>query len=106
MRQFKKVFIAGTVASIIPNSKSDVEEERRLFYVGVTRARRELVISYYRNSFGHQEEPSPFLADVLQSPSAIFCPVEEYRKKHTPKMKPLKRPAQFEKNNKTCKNLE
>ena len=84
----KKVFIAGTVASIIPNSKSDVEEERRLFYVGVTRARRELVISYYRNSFGHQEEQSPFLADVLQSPSAIFCPVEEYRKERKPKKKP------------------
>ena len=72
-RQFKKVFIAGVNASIIPDPQGDYEEERRLFYVGITRARKELVISYYRNSFGHAEEPSPFLAPVLQSESVIFC---------------------------------
>ena len=79
-RQFKKVFIAGVNASILPNPKGDYEEERRLFYVGITRARKELVISYYRNSFDHAEEPSPFLAPVLQSSSVIFCPTVDYRK--------------------------
>ena len=87
-RQFKKVFIAGVNASILPNPKGDYEEERRLFYVGITRARKELVISYYRNSFDHAEEPSPFLAPVLQSGSVIFCPTvdskwkRKYRKKN------------------------
>ena len=75
-RQFKKVFIAGVNASLIPDPQGDHEEERRLFYVGVTRAEKELVISYCLNSCGRQEEPSPFLADVFRSPSAIFCPVE------------------------------
>ena len=80
-RQFKKVFIAGVNASILPNPKGDYEEERRLFYVGITRARKELVISYYRNSFDHAEEPSPFLAPVLQAGSVIFCPVEDNKLK-------------------------
>ena len=81
-RQFEKVFIAGVNASIIPSPKCDYEEERRLFYVGITRASKELVISYYRNFFEHTEEPSPFLTPVLQSPSVIFCPTVESKKKH------------------------
>ena len=80
-RQFKKVFIAGVNASILPNPKGDYEEERRLFYVGITRARKELVISYYRNCFDHTEEPSPFLAPVLHSPSVIFCPTVDSKLK-------------------------
>ena len=76
-RQFKKVFIAGVNASIIPDPQGDYEEERRLLYVGITRAERELVISYYRNSFDHAEEPSPFLAPVLRSDSVYFSPVED-----------------------------
>ena len=86
-RQFKKKFIAGVNASILPNPKGDYEEERRLFYVGITRARKELIISYYHNSFDHAEEPSPFLTRLLESPSVIFCPTvdnkwkRKYRKK-------------------------
>ena len=80
-RQFKKVFIAGVNSSIIPDPKGDREEERRLLYVGITRAEKELVISYYRNSFDHAEEPSPFLAPVLQAGSVIFCPVEDNKLK-------------------------
>ena len=81
-RQFKKVFIAGVNASIIPDPRCDLEEERRLLYVGITRAEKELVISYYRNSFGHAEEPSPFLDPVLQSESVIFCPTTDKQVKH------------------------
>ena len=80
-RQFKKVFIAGVNASIIPDPQGDYEEERRLLYVGITRAEKEVVISYYRNSFDHKEEPSPFLAPVLRSGSVIFCPVEDNKLK-------------------------
>ena len=84
-RQFKKVFIAGVNASIIPSRKGNYEEERRLFYVGITRARKELVISYSRASYGHPEKPSPFLIRLLESPSVIFCPAVEYKKKRKKK---------------------
>ena len=80
-REFKRVFIAGVNASIIPNPKGNYEEERRLFYVGITRARKELVISYSRTSYGHPEKPSPFLTRLLESPSVIFCPAVEYKKR-------------------------
>ena len=51
------VFIAGASASNLPWASAPVEEERRLFYVGVTRAKRSLLISY-------AGEPSPFLREA------------------------------------------
>ncbi len=49
--EFPVVFIAGTEEEILPHKKSadsdeGIEEERRLFYVGITRAMDELYISY------------------------------------------------------------
>ncbi|NOZ67830.1 MAG: UvrD-helicase domain-containing protein [Deferribacteres bacterium] len=49
--EFPVVFIAGVEEEIIPHRKSldsvsSVEEERRLFYVGITRAMKELFITY------------------------------------------------------------
>ena len=45
--EFPVVFLAGLSAGTIPlqDSRSPLEEERRLFYVGMTRAREELVLS-------------------------------------------------------------
>ena len=58
------------------------EEERRLMYVGVTRARRRLVLShswYYRDNV-RPKEPSPFwkeaLATVLVTAETVDCPDE------------------------------
>lgn len=51
------VFIAGVSASNLPWASAPIEEERRLFYVGVTRAKRSLLISY-------AGEPSPFLREA------------------------------------------
>jgi DNA helicase-2/ATP-dependent DNA helicase PcrA len=51
------VFIAGASASNLPWASAPIEEERRLFYVGITRAKRSLTISY-------AGEPSPFLREA------------------------------------------
>ncbi|MEY3794919.1 MAG: hypothetical protein RLZZ120_30 [Actinomycetota bacterium] len=55
--EWKKVYLAGVSADILPWSSQPLEEERRLFYVGITRAQQSLVISYYG-------VPSPFLAEA------------------------------------------
>lgn len=51
------VYICGASANTLPWQSANLEEERRLFYVGVTRAKRSLSISY-------AGEPSPFLHEA------------------------------------------
>ena len=55
--EWPKVYVAGVSASVLPWGNQPVEEERRLFYVGITRAQKSLSISYYG-------DPSPFLAEA------------------------------------------
>jgi DNA helicase-2/ATP-dependent DNA helicase PcrA len=55
--EWPKVYVAGVSASILPWGNQPMEEERRLFYVGITRAQKSLSISFYG-------EPSPFLAEA------------------------------------------
>ena len=71
--EFAVVFIAGCADGLLPLTfgvpdPEDVEEERRLFYVGVTRAKSKLFLSRARKRLwrGKVRElrPSPFLADV------------------------------------------
>ncbi|NTV29354.1 MAG: ATP-binding domain-containing protein, partial [Candidatus Omnitrophica bacterium] len=72
--EFPVVFIVGCESGLLP-LKADllttsVEEERRLFYVGMTRARERLYLvrSRQRTLFGRATEPaaSPFLQDILE----------------------------------------
>jgi DNA helicase-2/ATP-dependent DNA helicase PcrA len=71
--EFNQVFITGLDEGLLPHSRSrddpeEMAEERRLFYVGMTRARDQLYLlrSERRSSFGSWEysEPSRFLADI------------------------------------------
>ena len=41
-----------------------IEEERRLFYVGMTRARKELTLCYVRQQYEKKREPSRFLKEA------------------------------------------
>lgn len=54
--EFKVVFIVGVEEGILPHSralydKQEMEEERRLLYVGVTRARKKLYLTYAQRRF-------------------------------------------------------
>jgi DNA helicase-2/ATP-dependent DNA helicase PcrA len=71
--EFPVVFITGLEESILPHSRAlydagEMEEERRLMYVGMTRARRELYLIYAieRNLYGGRQHnpPSRFIADL------------------------------------------
>ena len=43
--EFPAVFLAGVTDGEFPSDRADIREERRLFFVGITRARDELIIS-------------------------------------------------------------
>jgi DNA helicase-2/ATP-dependent DNA helicase PcrA len=52
------VFVVGVEEGILPHSRSvedlySLEEERRLFYVGVTRAKQRLYVTWARRRFLH-----------------------------------------------------
>ncbi len=74
--EFRVVFLLGLEESLIPHRSSvaslqEIEEERRLLYVGITRAQQELYLQYCesRMTFGRTEvvRPSRFLQDIPRS---------------------------------------
>jgi len=74
--EFDHVFLTGMEEGICPHSRSlneakGIEEERRLVYVGMTRARKSLTLTraIYRRIFGNEQQlraslPSRFLAEI------------------------------------------
>ncbi|GAA4339506.1 3'-5' exonuclease [Mucilaginibacter gynuensis] len=71
--EFPRVHVVGLEENLFPsqmslNSRSDLEEERRLFYVAVTRAEHKLTISYATSRFKFGTlincEPSRFLDEI------------------------------------------
>ena len=71
--EFNNVFIVGVEDDLFPsamakNSIQEIEEERRLLYVAITRAKNFCMMSYatsrYRNGQTCQTTPSPFLRDI------------------------------------------
>ena len=77
--EFPRVVITGLESGIFPRqdkSGADLEEERRLFYVGITRAKDELYITscHQRRLYGRSEfmEPSPFLFEAGDKPFRVL----------------------------------
>lgn len=64
--EFDEVFLFDVNEGIVPYHKamlpSEIEEERRLLYVAMTRAKRRLHIWYIRDNMGKHMEPSRFLS--------------------------------------------
>jgi ATP-dependent DNA helicase UvrD/PcrA len=71
--EFPAVYVVGLEENLFPsmlsmNSREDLEEERRLFYVAITRARQQLTISYANTRYKWGNlincEPSRFLEEI------------------------------------------
>ena len=70
--EFETVILSGLEDGVIPSNQSiengNIEEERRLFYVGVTRAKKRLILTHskHRNTFGQMtlQQPSRFLDEI------------------------------------------
>ncbi len=74
--EFPVVFVGGLEETLFPNAMSintreELEEERRLFYVAITRAKEKLWMSYanarYRFGQLQQNDPSRFLEEISEN---------------------------------------
>ena len=70
--EFDNVFLVGASESILPHERSifktdDLEEERRLMYVAMTRAKKKLSISFFRNASRFLYEIPPELVVFANS---------------------------------------
>jgi DNA helicase-2/ATP-dependent DNA helicase PcrA len=94
--EFRNVYIAGLEEELFPSSRmtqsrKDLEEERRLFYVAITRAKVKLSVSYalQRYRFGSLRhcEPSRFLSELPEKVlSSRNFGQEEYNRAKTAAM--------------------
>ena len=90
--EFKNVFIVGMENDLFPSQQSmnnprAIEEERRLFYVAITRAKENCVVTFAKNRFRNGQNnsatPSLFLDEInrkyLDYPDEIASPVNRWR---------------------------
>lgn len=79
--EFKNVFVVGLEEDLFPSSMSKdslraIEEERRLFYVAITRAKENCVLTYAKSRFRNGQSqlcsPSRFLKDI--DPKFLVAP--------------------------------
>lgn len=68
--EYQNVFLIDVNETIIPHHKAtiaaDLEEERRMFYVAMTRAKENLHIYYTKERFGKEMEVSPFVKEIME----------------------------------------
>jgi len=77
--EWKAVFVIGLADGMFPNSRilendnlDDLEEERRLFYVAVTRAKDELYLTY------PQLNPNSYTGEIMLTPSRFLDDIDSH----------------------------
>jgi DNA helicase-2/ATP-dependent DNA helicase PcrA len=79
--EFTSVFVVGLEENLFPsilslNSREDLEEERRLFYVAITRAKKFLTLTYAltRFKFGqlNYNDESRFIEEIEEKNKQVF----------------------------------
>jgi len=63
--EFPVVFCIGFVDGVLPNKCGDIEEERRIAFVGISRAMLLLYLSHTTTHMGRSAKRSPFLDEIL-----------------------------------------
>lgn len=72
--EFQAVFLPALVEGVVPHEKGleQIEEERRLFYVALTRAGERLCLSAVRKRYEKETKPSRFLAEMGLDTEELF----------------------------------
>jgi superfamily I DNA/RNA helicase len=94
--EFERVYLAGIEEGLLPHARSvaedTIEEERRLMYVGITRAQKHLTLTYteQRSKFGKSVTslPSRFLFEIKGTP-----PPADWRPAGQETIRPAAKPA-------------
>lgn len=88
--EFPHVYIVGMEEDLFPsgmsmNTRSELEEERRLFYVALTRAEKQAYLTYTQSRYRWGKlvdaEPSRFIEEIDDKYLDYLAPVENYRYK-------------------------
>ncbi|RTE52199.1 ATP-dependent DNA helicase [Arenibacter aquaticus] len=86
--EFPYVYIVGMEEDLFPsamsmNTRSELEEERRLFYVALTRAEKQAYLTYTQNRYRWGKlvdaEPSRFIEEIDEKYIENLTPVQSYR---------------------------
>jgi len=102
--EFPSVFIVGVEKGLFPLSRAfdeegQLEEERRLFYVGITRAEQRLHVSYAasRERYGtYSGGASMFIKEIPGDTCRLIVPEVHPRVSVTERRKPIRRTMEFE----------
>ena len=72
--EFRAVFLPALVEGVIPHEKGmeQIEEERRLFYVAMTRTAEKLCLSAARKRYDKETKPSRFLAEMGLNAEGLY----------------------------------
>ena len=110
--EFKNVFVVGLEEDLFPSAMSKdnpraVEEERRLFYVAITRAEENCVLTYaksrYRNGQTAMCSPSRFLKDIdarfLENNATADRSFLRERTQHQAFESPMRQPYEWNRSN-------
>ena len=88
--EFPYVYVVGMEEDLFPsgmsmNTRSELEEERRLFYVAVTRAEKQAYLTYTQSRYRWGKlidaEPSRFIEEIDASYLEYLTPITEHRYK-------------------------
>ena len=66
-QEFPVVFVVGLVEGCMPTKKGNIEEERRICFVALSRAMNNLYLSWSRSYLGQPSKKSIFLEEALSN---------------------------------------
>ena len=65
--EYPVIFLPGMVVNIMPSKKGNLEEERRICFVGISRAMKLLYLSWSMTYLGQPAKKSIFLDEILDT---------------------------------------
>jgi DNA helicase-2/ATP-dependent DNA helicase PcrA len=65
--EYPVIFLIGMVENILPSKKGNLEEERRICFVGISRAMKLLYLSWSMTYLGQPAKKSIFLDEILDT---------------------------------------